>query len=64
MVTARVVVETVTDPELPALTLVVIAVSDFFVEYWWAIFGAVGGGVYAFFYFWKRSKPMYTWSRP
>ncbi|MGZ5093099.1 MAG: type II secretion system F family protein [Burkholderiales bacterium] len=44
--------------ELPALTLVVIAVSDFFVEYWWAIFGAVGGGVYAFFYFWKRSKPM------
>ncbi|MDB5924285.1 MAG: pilC [Betaproteobacteria bacterium] len=44
--------------ELPALTLVVIAVSDFFVEYWWAIFGITGGSVYAFFYFWKRSKPM------
>jgi type IV pilus assembly protein PilC len=44
--------------ELPALTLVVIAVSDFFVEYWWLIFGAIGGGVYAFFYFWKRSKQM------
>jgi type IV pilus assembly protein PilC len=44
--------------ELPALTLVVIAISDFFVEYWWLIFGAIAGGVYAFFYFWKRSKPM------
>jgi type IV pilus assembly protein PilC len=44
--------------ELPALTLVVIAVSDFFVEYWWAIFGITGGSVYTFFYFWKRSKPM------
>src|SRR5207237_4418990 len=39
--------------DLPALTLMVIGVSDFFVQYWWAIFGAVGGGVYAFFYFWK-----------
>jgi type IV pilus assembly protein PilC len=44
--------------ELPALTLVVIAISDFFVEYWWLIFGAIAGGVYAFFYFWKRSKQM------
>ena len=30
--------------DLPALTLVVIAISDFFVEYWWLIFGAIGGG--------------------
>ena len=44
--------------DLPALTLMVIGVSDFFVQYWWAIFGGVGGGVYAFFYFWKRSKKM------
>lgn len=44
--------------DLPAPTLAVMAVSDFFVEYWWAIFGGVGGGLYAFFYAWKRSRPM------
>jgi type IV pilus assembly protein PilC len=44
--------------DLPALTLVVISVSDFFVEYWWAIFGAIGGGIYGFFYAWKRSRKM------
>jgi type IV pilus assembly protein PilC len=44
--------------DLPALTLVIIAISDFFVEYWWAIFGAVGGGLYGFFYAWKRSKKL------
>ncbi len=44
--------------DLPAPTLFVIAVSDFFVSNWWLIFGAIGGGLYAFFYFWKRSVPM------
>ncbi|BBJ00456.1 type II secretion system protein F [Ferrigenium kumadai] len=44
--------------DLPAPTLFVMAVSDFFVAWWWAIFGAIGGGLYAFFYFWKRSKKM------
>lgn len=44
--------------DLPAPTLAVMAVSDFFVEYWWAIFGGVSGGLYAFFYAWKRSRPM------
>jgi len=34
------------------------AVSDFFVAYWWAIFLIVGGGVYGFFYAWKRNKTM------
>ncbi len=42
--------------DLPAPTLVVIAISDFFVAYWWAIFGAIGGGLYAFFEAWKRSE--------
>jgi len=42
--------------DLPALTLMVIAASDFFVEYWWLIFGAIGGGLYGFFYAWKRSE--------
>ena len=44
--------------DLPAPTLLVIAISDYFVSYWWAIFGSIGGGVFAFFYTWKRSEPM------
>lgn len=44
--------------DLPAPTLIVIAMSDFFIEYWWAIFGGIGGGIYAFFYTWKRSEAM------
>ena len=43
---------------LPTPTLVVMAISDFFVAYWWAIFGTVGGSIYGFFYAWKRSVPM------
>jgi len=43
---------------LPTPTLVVMEISDFFVAYWWAIFGTVGGGFYGFFYAWKRSVPM------
>lgn len=42
--------------DLPAPTLIVIAVSDYFVAYWWLIFGAIGGGFYAFFESWKRSE--------
>jgi type IV pilus assembly protein PilC len=42
--------------DLPAPTLLVMAVSDFFVAYWWAIFGAIGGGLYFFFESWKRSE--------
>lgn len=44
--------------ELPAPTLLVMTISDFFVAYWWAILGVVGGGVYGFMYAWKRSIPM------
>ena len=42
--------------DLPAPTLIVMAISDFFVEYWWLIFGSIGGGFYAFFESWKRSE--------
>ena len=42
--------------DLPAPTLFVIAVSDFFVQWWWLIFGAIGGGLYTFFAAWKRSE--------
>jgi type IV pilus assembly protein PilC len=41
--------------DLPAPTLFVMAVSDAFVEYWYIIFGSIGGGLYAFFYAWQRS---------
>jgi len=44
--------------DLPAPTLVVMAISDIFVSYWWLIFSVVGGGTYFFFYTWKRSKKM------
>jgi type IV pilus assembly protein PilC len=44
--------------DLPTPTLIMMGISDFFVAYWWAIFGGIGGGFYAFFYFWKRSRPM------
>ncbi|MES2770992.1 MAG: type II secretion system F family protein [Pseudomonadota bacterium] len=44
--------------DLPAPTLIVIAISDVFIAYWWAIFGGLGGALYAFFYTWKRSEAM------
>ncbi len=50
--------------DLPAPTLIVMAMSDFFVQYWWAIFGGIGGGVWFFLYSWKRSEKMqYTLDR-
>ena len=44
--------------ELPAPTQFVIAMSEFFVAYWWAIFGFLFGGLYFFFESWKRSEKM------
>jgi type IV pilus assembly protein PilC len=44
--------------DLPAPTLMVMAMSDFFVQWWWAIFGGVGFSVWFFFYTWKRSIRM------
>ncbi|BCM25778.1 type II secretion system F family protein [Methyloradius palustris] len=43
---------------LPGPTLFVMGISDFFVSYWWAIFGSIGGGGWFFFYTWKRSEKM------
>lgn len=42
--------------DLPAPTLFVIAISDFFVAYWPAIFVALGGGIYGALQAWKRSE--------
>lgn len=44
--------------ELPAPTLMVIAMSDFMVGNWYLMFGILGGGLYGFFYMWKRSEKM------
>ncbi len=44
--------------DLPGPTLVVMAISDIFVEWWWAIFGSIGFGLWFFFYTWKRSISM------
>src|SRR5215813_15218027 len=44
--------------DLPAPTLFVMAVSDFFVKYWYLIFAVVGGGVWGFLELWKRSVPV------
>ena len=42
--------------DLPGPTLVVIAMSEFFVSYWYLIFGGIGGGVYFFLESWKRNE--------
>jgi type IV pilus assembly protein PilC len=44
--------------DLPAPTLVVMAISEFFVDWWWAIFGGIGLSIWFFFYSWKRSIKM------
>ncbi|HVL43477.1 MAG TPA: type II secretion system F family protein, partial [Acidovorax sp.] len=41
--------------DLPAPTLVVIAMSDFVVAYWYLLGGAVGGTIYFLMQAWKRS---------
>ncbi|NTV95083.1 MAG: type II secretion system F family protein [Thiobacillus sp.] len=42
--------------ELPALTALVIVISDAFVAWWWLIFGAIGVGVALFLQAFNRSK--------
>jgi len=42
--------------DLPAPTLFVIAMSEFFVKWWWLIFGGLFGGVYFFMQAWKRNE--------
>jgi type IV pilus assembly protein PilC len=44
--------------DLPAPTLIVIAMSKFFVKWWWAIFGILIGGGYFFIQSWRRSEKM------
>ena len=44
--------------DLPGPTLIVIAISEFFVSYWYLIFGGIGGGFYFFMQAWKRNEKM------
>jgi type IV pilus assembly protein PilC len=44
--------------DLPAPTLVIMGISDFFVSYWWIMFPLIIGSVYFFFESWKRSKKL------
>src|SRR4029077_11510275 len=44
--------------DLPAPTLLVMGISDFFVRYWFIIFPVVIGGVWGFLELWKRSVPI------
>ena len=44
--------------DLPAPTLVVIAISDFFTSYWYLIFGGIGLSIYFFMQAWQRSPRM------
>lgn len=44
--------------DLPAPTLVVIAMSDFMVANWYIVFGILGGALYGFFFMWRRSEKM------
>ena len=44
--------------DLPGPTLVVIAISEIFVSYWWLIFGGIGGGFYFFMQAWRRNEKM------
>ncbi|STY29293.1 pilus assembly protein PilC [Legionella wadsworthii] len=41
--------------DLPALTQAVVSMSKFFQSYWYIVFGALAGGVYAFIYALKHS---------
>ncbi len=41
--------------DLPAPTLMVMAMSDFFVANWYLVFGGLGGAFYFLMQAWKRS---------
>ncbi|MFO1392150.1 MAG: type II secretion system F family protein [Steroidobacteraceae bacterium] len=44
--------------DLPAFTQMVIAMSRWMQANWWGMFIVIGGAIYAFAYFYKRSRPM------
>lgn len=51
------------DTQLPTITVVLIGMSDFFVDFWWLIFAALGGGIRGFGVWKKTPKGQKTWDR-
>jgi type IV pilus assembly protein PilC len=47
--------------DLPALTMLVMTISDGFVEYWHVIFGGIGLAVFLILRAWKRSPALRAW---
>jgi type IV pilus assembly protein PilC len=46
--------------DLPTPTLVIMAISDWFVTWWWAIFSIITG-LYTFFYYWNEYRCSARW---
>lgn len=44
--------------DLPAPTVIVMNISDFFVKWWYLIFGGIFASLYFFFQAWRRSEKM------
>ena len=44
--------------DLPTPTLIVMQISEFFVQTWYIMFPVIGGSIYFFLESWKRSLPM------
>ena len=44
--------------ELPAFTQMIVELSRFMVGWWWLFLMAIGGAIFAFIYFYKRSQKM------
>lgn len=42
--------------DLPGPTLFVMGMSEMFVQWWWLIFGVLGGGIFFFLQAWRRSE--------
>jgi type IV pilus assembly protein PilC len=46
--------------ELPTPTLIVIGISNFFVKFWYVIFGAIGGAIYLFSYLMRVNEKFHA----
>ncbi len=44
--------------DLPTPTLFVMGISEVFVQWWWLIFGVIGGSCYFFMQAWRRNEKM------
>ncbi len=49
--------------ELPLLTRILLAVSDFAVNWWWAVLGLMGAAFYGFILALKQPKYKYRWDK-